>query len=181
MTWEFAILDWIQTSLRSEWLDGLAQLLSRPFDGGAAWIALCLVLLAVKKTRPLGAALSAALLLEWALCNGVCKPLFDRARPCDLRPAVELLVERPWGASFPSGHTGAAFAAAGAMYARRVRLWPLWVLLAGAVGLSRLYLYVHFPTDVAAGVLLGWCCGLAGSWLADWWQKRRGAGSAAES
>ena len=165
---ELAVLDWIQTVFRCPFLDGAMPLISSLAEYGALWIILALVMMAFPRTRKAGIAVAAALLLEVILCSGVLKPLFARPRPYTYRPDLELLVPALWDSSFPSGHTAASFSAAVALCAVRQRGWPAAMALAILIGLSRLYLYVHFPTDVLAGVLLGILCGLAGAFLAGW-------------
>ena len=86
-------------------------------------------------------------------------------RPCAVNPAVELLVAYPSDASFPSGHTAASFAAVGALRAAGSRLWLPLLALAALIGFSRLYLYVHWPSDVLAGAMLGWGLGFLARYL----------------
>ena len=97
-------------------------------------------------------------------------------RPCDLRPEMLTLVARPHGWSFPSGHTSSAFAAAFALWLQNRRLGVPALALAGFIGFTRMYLYVHFPTDILGGVALGLALGACGSLLADKisnkWAKR---------
>lgn len=119
-----------------------------------------------------------ALALGLYMLAGHCalKPLFARPRPCDLRPEMLTLVARPHGWSFPSGHTSSAFAAAFALWLQNRRLGVLALVLAGFIGFTRMYLYVHFPTDILGGVALGLAVGACGSLLADKisnkWAKR---------
>lgn len=160
---DFSILDFIQSHLRSGFGDAVMPFITHLGDGGAVWIALDLCLLAVPKTRRVGAALTAGLVLESTCCNLLLKPFVARVRPCDINTAVQLLVPRPTDFSFPSGHTGASFAAASALYFGRSRLWPAALVLAVLIAFSRLYLYVHYPTDVLAGALLGIMLGWLGS------------------
>ena len=157
---ELAVLNWIQT-LRTDWLDGVMVSASTLGDAGAVWIVLALVLLCIPRTRRVGLTVALALVLDVIVCNGVLKPLFDRVRPCVVNPAVELLVACPTDASFPSGHTAASFAAVSALVAAGSRLWMPGLVLAVLIAVSRLYLYVHWPTDVLAGALLGWGLGCA--------------------
>ena len=157
---ELAVLNWIQT-LRTGWLDGVMVSVSTLGDAGAVWIVLALVLLCIPRTRRAGVTVALALVLDLIVCNGILKPLFDRVRPCVVNPAAELLVRCPTDASFPSGHTAASFAAAGALRAAGSRLWIPGLVLAVLIAVSRLYLYVHWPTDVLAGALLGWGLGYA--------------------
>ena len=162
---ELAILNWIQDFLRADRLDGVMVFVSTLGDAGLIWIALALVLLCFRKTRRAGLTVAAALVLDLVVCNGVLKPLFGRVRPCVVNPAVELLVACPTDASFPSGHTAASFAAVGALRAAGSRLWLPSLVLAILIAFSRLYLYVHWPSDVLAGALLGWGLGYAARWL----------------
>jgi undecaprenyl-diphosphatase len=83
------------------------------------------------------------------------KALFERARPPEVDPGLGSLVALPANASFPSGHSATAFAAATAVAIVCPRLRPVVLVLAAAVALSRVYLRVHFPLDVVAGGLLG--------------------------
>lgn len=162
LTWEFSVLDFIQTHLRSSTGDIVMPLISHLGDSGVVWIVLALALLIYPKTRKTGAAIMAALALEVLCCNLILKPFVARIRPCDINTAVHLLVPCPDDFSFPSGHTGASFAAASALYFNRSRLRFPALTLAALIGFSRLYLYVHYPTDVLAGAVLGALLGWAG-------------------
>ena len=132
-------------------------------NSGLIWIILAGILILMPKNRKAGAAVLAGLALEVICCNLVLKPLVARIRPCDVNTAVELLVARPDDFSFPSGHTGASFTAVSALYSSRNRLWIPSLILAVLISFSRLYLYVHYPTDVLAGILLGVMAGWLGS------------------
>lgn len=155
---ELTVLNWIQT-LRTGWLDGVMVAVSAICNHGEVWIVLAAVLLCFRKTRRVGLTVAVALLLDVIVCNGVLKPLVGRVRPCTVNPAVELLVACPTDASFPSGHTASSFAAVGALRAAGSRLWLPGLALAVLIAVSRLYLYVHWPTDVLFGALLGWGLG----------------------
>lgn len=173
-TAELAILDWIQAHLRVGLLDTLMPAVSRLCDHGEIWILLALVLLALKKHRRTGAALAAALVLDLVCCNLLLKPLVGRIRPFAVSGAA-LLVPPPLDASFPSGHTAASFAAVFALRASGSRLWRPALALAVVIALSRLYLYVHWPSDVLAGAVLGAALGYAGTWLVRRWGERHRA------
>jgi undecaprenyl-diphosphatase len=99
-----------------------------------------------------------------AALTSVLKELFDRVRPAIADPGIEALAPTPDSASFPSGHAATAFAAAIAVGAFYPRLrWPL-LGLAALVGLSRIYLGVHYVLDVLAGATLGLALGLLMVW-----------------
>ena len=159
---EFMILDAIQT-LRTPWLDGFMVFVSSLGNKGAVWIALAVVLLAFPKYRRLGAVVACALVLDLVACNLVLKPLVARPRPCDINTALDYLIARPHGWSFPSGHTAASFAAASALWFGKSRLWIPCGIFGCADCVSRLYLYVHFPTDVLGGAVVGILCGALGA------------------
>lgn len=162
MSFEFQILDFLQT-LHTPAADVLMKAVSALGNAGMIWIVLTVVLLAVPKTRKTGALLAAALVLDVILCNGILKHLVARTRPFDVNTAVELLVKRPADYSFPSGHTTASFASVAVLYyAGERRLWIPASVLAVLIAFSRMYLYVHYPTDVLGGIALGIFCG----WLA---------------
>lgn len=153
---EFAILDWLQT-LHSGVLDKIMIFITTLGNSGAVWIALAAVLLIIPKTRPVGVAVALALILDLITCNLMIKPLVARTRPYEINTAVELLINKPHDYSFPSGHSAASFAAASAMFfaGTKPRLWVPAVVLGALIAFSRLYLYVHFPTDVLGGIVLG--------------------------
>ncbi len=161
---ELTVLNWIQT-LRTDWLDGVMVAVSAICNHGEVWIVLAAVLLCFRKTRRVGLTVALALLLDVIVCNGVLKPLVGRVRPCAVNPAVELLVACPSDASFPSGHTASSFAAVGALWAAGSRLWLPGLVLAVLIAVSRLYLYVHWPTDVLSGEVMGWALGYADGWM----------------
>ena len=173
MPFEFTILNYIQT-LRFGALDACMLLLSQLADKGLLWLALAAVLLLGRRTRRIGVAVLLALAIGHVLGNGVLKHLFARVRPCNINLAVDMLVQRPHSYSFPSGHACLAFCTIATLYFARCR-WLLWPVL--CVGLlvcfSRMYLYVHFPTDVLAGAVTGCLCAYLG-WrlLAKFWRNK---------
>lgn len=162
---DLSILDWIQARLAGPFGDAVLPWVTRLGDGGIFWIALALLLLAFPKTRPYGAAMALSIAVEVVCCNLILKPLVARVRPYDVNPAAVLLVARPTDFSFPSGHAGVSFAAAGALAFMKTK-WSVPALAAAAlVGFSRLYLYLHYPSDVLAGLLLGLGTGALAAWL----------------
>lgn len=166
MPFEFTILDALQ-KLRCPVLDALAVFFDHAGAHGEIWITFTAVLLAFRRTRRAGLAMALALGFYMLAGHCVLKPLFARPRPCDIRPEMLTLVARPNGWSFPSGHTASAFAAAFALWRQNHKLGTPALWLAAFIGFTRLYLYVHFPTDVLGGVALGLALGALGSLLAD--------------
>lgn len=164
LSFDNAILDWIQANLRNGFMDIFMPTVSALGNSGAIWIACAIILLISKKYRRCGMMVSIALVLGFVICNLCLKPLVARPRPCDLNDAVTLLITRPYGYSFPSAHTVSSFASASALCMSDKRLGIPAGILAAVIAFSRMYLYVHFPTDVLAGILLGIGAG-ATAWL----------------
>lgn len=154
-TMELLILDWLQTHLRCGFLDAALPVISWSANHGEIWILLALVLVLRKSSRRQGWTVALALVLDLVCCNLLLKPLIGRVRPFVVNPAVELLVSPPLDASFPSGHTAASFAAVFALRGSGNPLWKPALAVAVLIAFSRLYLYVHWPSDVLGGALLG--------------------------
>ena len=162
MNIELSILDWIQT-LHTPFLDKIMVFITRLGDAGIIWIVLSIVLLLIPKTRKSGAVMVAALVVDVLLCNIVLKNLVARTRPYDVNTGVHLLVAKLHDYSFPSGHTAASFTAVVALsFAGEKRAWKAALVLACLIAFSRMYLYVHYPTDVLGGVLVGILAGYGG-------------------
>ena len=157
MPFEFTILDMLQ-GFRTPFLDNFILLITSL--ASYVWYILIIGFLLNKPTRKLGVILAVAMILQYLVNGGVLKHLFARVRPCNVDTTVELLVKRPKGFSFPSGHSAAAFCAVGVLYGAKIKrlLLPSFIL-ACLIAFSRLYLYVHFPTDVLAGALCGFLIG----------------------
>ena len=162
MNIELSILDWIQT-LHTPFLDKIMVFITRLGDAGIIWIVLSIVLRLIPKTRKSGAVMVVALVVDVLLCNIVLKNLVARTRPYDVNTGVHLLVAKLHDYSFPSGHTAASFASVTALYlAGEKKLWKFALVLACLIAISRLYLYVHYPTDVLGGILFGVISGYLG-------------------
>ena len=175
---ELRILDFIQ-SLRTPFGDVAMLFISKLGNTGMIWIILALVLLIIPKTRNYGILVTEALLADVILCDGILKHLFRRVRPCDINIAVQLIIPRPKDFSFPSGHTACSVAVSTALFlvrekgptaesqqdrVRRLmgKLWiPVWILTA-VIAFSRMYLYVHYPTDILGGIVTGLAAGYIG-------------------
>ena len=103
------------------------------------------------------------MIIDLLLCNVLLKNLVARTRPYDVNTGIQLLVAKLRDYSFPSGHTAASFASATALYfAGEKKLWKPALVLACLIAVSRLYLYVHYPTDVLGGVVIGIIAGYLG-------------------
>lgn len=167
LSFDFPILDWIQANLQSPLMDKLMPIITMFGDGGVFWIAVAVILLFLPKTRKWGWSMLVALMLGLIVCNITLKPLIARVRPYDLHAelfgdTITLLVKTPHDWSFPSGHTIACFEACTALMIRSRKAGIPAAILAILVSFSRLYLYVHYPTDVIFSVFAGILFGILG-------------------
>ena len=185
MNWEFQFLNWIQDHLRGDLMDRIMPIITKFGDGGIFWIIVVLLLFIPKRTRKYAHVGAFALIFGVIGGNLILKNVIARPRPfwlengnplarlavTDLtsrlsvhegtgiipegRTVMELLVKAPKDFAFPSGHTQASFAAATSicMWSRK---WGIPALiLAALIAFSRMYLYVHYPTDILGGLLSG--------------------------
>ena len=172
---ELNILDWFQT-LHTPFLDKLMVFITSLGNAGIIWIVMTIVFFLIPKMRKTGAVMAAALIIDLLLCNVILKNLVARTRPYDVNTGVQLLVSRLHDYSFPSGHTAAAFASVTALYmAGEKKLWISALVLAVLIAFSRLYLYVHYPTDVLGGMIIGVISGALGYWLVKKVQELKNA------
>lgn len=162
---DFGILYAIQ-NIRSEFLDGFMVLLTNIVGSyGQLWVAAAVVLCIFKKTRKCGIAILLSYVLVFLTGQFVLKDLVARVRPCNIDQTVELLVERPTSYSCPSTHTAWSFAAAAAIFMHNKKASIGVFALAALIGFSRLYLFVHFPSDVLVGIVLGVAAGVASFYI----------------
>lgn len=162
MNFDMAILDLIQSNIRTGFMDAIMPFITQLGDAGLIWIILSIGLIIPKKTRKIGFVMIIALILNGIICNIILKPMLARIRPFDVNTAIKLLINKPRDFSFPSGHTSASFTAASVLFFRKSKLFVPSLVLAFLISFSRLYLYVHYPSDVLAGLVLGILCGYIG-------------------
>jgi undecaprenyl-diphosphatase len=180
LSFDYSVLHWIFEHLHvtaNPVLDAIFVFITTLGDNGMFWIALALILLIPKKTRKAAAITAVALVLDVVITNGILKVLFDRPRPLAEEMSYWIqkygyiwpdLVHVPHDASFPSGHTAASFAGAFGLFfgsnpirngSAKLRKASIGLMvLAALIGFSRLYVGVHYPTDVIAGVGVGVGC-----------------------
>ncbi len=156
---DFLILDGIRNIFSNSFFNIFMPLISSLGDFGAIWIISALVLMLFPKYRKNGLYVLLALLAGFIICNLILKPILARPRPCWIRPDVPLLIAIPHDFSFPSGHTVSSFAAAESLRYANKKFGYIAYVLAFLIAFSRLYLYVHFPSDVIVGALIGFLCG----------------------
>lgn len=167
VNFDLPILDQIANTLHCDLLNAVMPIITMFGDAGIFWIAWAAVLLIFPKTRKIGLSMGIALILGLLVCNLTLKPLVARIRPYEFREGIVLLVETPSDFSFPSGHTIASFEAATVLLVKNKKMGIPAMILAVLIAFSRLYLYVHYPTDVLASVVLGVAFAFLGIFLAD--------------
>ncbi len=156
---DFMILDFIQSFLRCDFLDKTFAFITHMGDAGLIWIAIGIFMLFFKKYRKCGVMVLLSLALCAVLTSGIIKPLVGRLRPFQVRNFVPYITP-PGGFSFPSGHTSSSFTAATAVFLCHKKEGIAAYILAALIAFSRLYFYVHFPTDVLIGGILGVLCAI---------------------
>ena len=165
MQFDGNILLFIQEYIRQDWMTPIWIAITSLADDGWFWIALSILLLIPKKTRKAGAAALLALLLNLFFTNIILKNMVARIRPYEVVAGLEILIDPLKSFSFPSGHTACSFAAAFAYFrCLKQKKWGIAALvLAGLIGFSRLYVGVHYPTDVLGGAAVG----MFAAWIAS--------------
>ena len=169
--WELDFLHWFQ-SIHNDVLDFIVPKITMLGDAGWFWILVTLLLLILPFNRKLGVQSAIALVITAIICNLILKPGIMRCRPCWLEPDVQLLVKIPHDYSFPSGHSNASFAVATAIFTRNKKLGIPSLLLASLIAISRMYVFVHWPTDVLVGTLVGICGGIASYFIVERFNKK---------
>lgn len=169
-TLDAGILLWIQQHLRTDVLTGLLTRYTNLGEAGLIWIAIALLFLCFPKTRKAGAISLIAMLLCYVCNDLLIKNLVMRPRPFLTVEGLTPLIAPPHSYSFPSGHACSSFAAAVVWVQTLEGRWAkggkaLLLVMALLMAVSRLYVGVHYPTDVLVGSLLG----LLGGWLVCRW------------
>lgn len=171
ISFDLPVLDWIQANMQSGFMDKFMPFITRFGDHGTFWMIVAALLFLFPKTRKTGLGMAIAMMLGLLVCNVTLKPLVARIRPYDLQEelgvTIQLLGERMHDFSFPSGHTIASFEAAVVMLKNSKKLGIPAMILAVLIAFSRLYLYVHYPTDVLFSVFAGILFGFIGYAIAQ--------------
>lgn len=164
---DFKILDFIQEHFSCDFLNFLMPKITFLGNGGLIWIVMAIIMLFFKKYRKTGITLGTGLLEGVIVGNVLLKNLIARERPCWINETVNILISIPQDYSFPSGHTLSSFIVATIIMHHDKRIGIAAYVLAYMIAFSRLYLYVHFPSDVLAGVLIGIIIGTVSNVVSD--------------
>ena len=180
ISFDLPILDWIQANLQSGFMDKFMPFITIFGDAGIFWMVWAGVLLIFRKTRKTGIGMFIAMILGLLVCNITLKPLVARIRPYDLQAelgvAIQLLCGPQHDFSFPSGHTIASFEAAVVLLKNGKKMGIPAMILAVLISFSRMYRYVHYPTDVIASMIRGTMFALIGNAVAGLIAPKLGAG-----
>lgn len=156
MNIDSAILLWIQENIRNDFLTPIVRVITHLGDRGMVWVTFALVCLAFPKMRKTGYMVLLSLSGSLLVNNMILKNLTARTRPYEMVEGLNRLIPAPHDFSFPSGHTGSSFAAAVVIFCMCPRKYGVFaMILAVLISLSRLYLGVHYPSDVLAGAVTG--------------------------
>ena len=171
VSFDLPILDWIAANLWCPVLDVAMPIITLLGDAGIFWIAVSVLFMITKKYRKTGIGMMLALMMGLLVCNIWLKPTVARMRPYDFQmqyflKEIPLLAGAMHDFSFPSGHTIASFEAAVVILLNNKKLGIAAMILACLIAFSRLYLYVHYPTDVICSVILGTAFAFLGDFLA---------------
>lgn len=156
---DFTILNAIQ-NIRTEFLDSIVPPITFLGSGGMIWITIAILMIIFKKSRKTGITVLVSLVIGLVLSTIILKGLVARERPFNLDigllDVTTLLIPAPSGRfSFPSGHAVSSFSAATVLLAYNRKIGIPALILAVTIAFTRLYLYVHFPSDVIAGAIIG--------------------------
>lgn len=164
---DLQILEFIRRYFTCGFMDSIMPGITFLGNVGFIWIAAAVIFLAVKRYRKTGMGLVCGLAGSGLICNLILKNIVARERPFTVNETVSLLISAPLDYSFPSGHTTSSFAAAAVIMHNDKKLGTAAYILASLIAFSRLYLYVHFLSDVIFGALLGTVIGVVCSRLLD--------------
>ena len=142
-------------TLHADGFDAFFCFVTRLGDKGMLWIVLALIMMCTKKYRRAGFTMALAMIIGLIVGNGILKPLIARVRPYDVTVGIDTLVPRETDFSFPSGHTLASTEGSLSIYAYHKKEGIIAICVALLIAFSRLYLYIHYPTDIVGGILLG--------------------------
>lgn len=164
---DFAFLDWLQQNVRCGWLDWLMPKVTSLGYAAVLWVCIALILVTRQSRRRLGVKIAVGLILGAIISSILLKNIVARPRPCWINTTIDMLINIPRDYSFPSGHTLAGFSSAITIARSHKHAGICAFVVAVLIAFSRMYLYVHFLTDVLAGAVIGIVVGLIACWLVD--------------
>ncbi|MDD6796221.1 MAG: phosphatase PAP2 family protein [Clostridiaceae bacterium] len=171
---DYEILMFIQNHIKNPFFDWVMPIITSLGNMGILWIIIGMIFLLRKNERKIGIKIIVALVLCAIIGNIILKNVFMRTRPFDIYNTIEILIKKPLDFSFPSGHTMTSVAAATILLIEKKEKGILFMFIAFAIAFSRLYLFVHYPSDVFIGATLGILIAIISVKLINWlWIKIR--------
>jgi len=159
------IILFVNENFRCKFFDIVMPFITSAGNCGFIWIIIDILLLCKKSTRKYGIIMTISLLGCVVIGNIILKPIVKRQRPFDVFTYINILIKKPTDFSFPSGHTMSAFSAATVICFINNKIGCIFVFIALIVAYSRLYLFVHFPTDIIFGAIIGIIIAYISRWL----------------
>ena len=167
-SFDLPLLDWIQANIQCAFLDSTMPIITHMGSAGFL-IVFAVFMMLLKNYRKTGFSVALAMVFGLVICNIILKPGIGRIRPYDYQEQmgilINLLIEKQHDFSFPSGHTIATFEAATAIFLNHKKLGTVALVLASIIAFSRLYLYIHYPTDVFTSIILGVGLAILANWI----------------
>ena len=168
-----SILLWIQNNVRSDFLTPIMKVITHLGDKGILWIAVTLLLLYLRKTRKVGVRCLVSMVIGLVITNLIIKNWVARVRPYEVIQGLECIIEKAHDWSFPSGHTTNSLACAWVIFRRMDRKYGVPALImAILISLSRLYVGIHYPTDVLGGAVIGIGSACLALWMVPKLEKK---------
>lgn len=154
-TMDTKILDFIAKNMRSDWLDFLMKVFTFIGEAGIFGIAIAILCLCFKNYRKTGMYILITMALGFLIGNLLLKNVIARDRPCVVHPELVHTISCPSGYSMPSGHTLHSFIPAFVLlFNKKWKSGIITFVLASLIAFSRMYFYVHYPSDILFGFLL---------------------------
>ena len=167
-SFDLPLLNWIQANIQCTFLDTTMPVITHMGSAGFL-IVFAVFMMLLKKYRRTGFSVALSMVFGLVICNIILKPGIARIRPYDYQEQmglmINLLIEKQHDFSFPSGHTIATFEAATAIFLNHKKLGTVCLVLASIIAFSRLYLYIHYPTDVFTSIILGVARAVLANWI----------------
>lgn len=155
INFDVSSLLYVQENIRCSFLSNIFIPLTKSGDYGFIFILAGIVMLCFSRTRKTGIIFLSALAVNFIITNLIIKNLVMRTRPYEVIEQLSILIAPPHGYAFPSAHTSAAFACITTLYFTEKKVFPYALVFAILMGLSRIYVGVHYPSDVFFGAVAG--------------------------
>lgn len=170
---DHTVMAFVQDHMHNPFTDSFFPVITYLGESGFIWIVLALILLCDRRTRKCGVISLGAMAMCFLFGEVFLKNLVGRVRPSNQFPEIQLLITGLDSFSFPSGHSSASFAAATSIFLCHKKSGAAALVLAALIAFSRVFLFVHYPTDILAGMVLGILTGLLSALLYRLWEGRR--------